>query len=184
MTSVHFLAVMELAVANREAADDGFLLAAGRTRLRDRCVARLRAHQLDRALAGGVRSETTQALALRARRLTSMRFRGTITESYLQILRRARGDQRPSYARVPPNRTQVNGASHELARLAKALAQPGPVGARGVAQAVLLLRDGTGPLYNGGGQPCLREYLTIATQNLELVPGGTISAALAMSPRC
>ena len=68
----------------------------------------------------------------------------------------------------------MNGASHELARLAKALAQPGPVGARGVAQAVLLLRDGTGPLYNGGGQPCLREYLTIATQNLELVPGGTI----------
>jgi hypothetical protein len=45
----------------------------------------------------------------------------------------------------------VIAASDDLIRLADALATPGPVAARGVAQARILLTDGTGPLYTMKG---------------------------------
>jgi hypothetical protein len=42
----------------------------------------------------------------------------------------------------------VRAAREELIRLADTLDEPGPVSAAGVAQAWMLLTDGTGPLYN------------------------------------
>jgi hypothetical protein len=47
-----------------------------------------------------------------------------------------------------PSRTRVRSAREELSYLADMLDEPGPVAAGGVAQALLLLTDGTGPLYN------------------------------------
>jgi hypothetical protein len=46
----------------------------------------------------------------------------------------------------------VTAASGELAALADTLAKPGPVAASGVAQAWILLTDGTGPLYNANSR--------------------------------
>jgi hypothetical protein len=47
-----------------------------------------------------------------------------------------------------PSRGSVWAAREELRRLAEMLEDPGPVAAGGVAQARILLTDGTGPLYN------------------------------------
>jgi hypothetical protein len=64
--------------------------------------------------------------------------------------------------------SQVIAASDDLARLADALAIPGPVAARGVAQAWILLTDGTGPLYNPNSTASLRGRAATAADNLHL----------------
>jgi hypothetical protein len=50
--------------------------------------------------------------------------------------------------RVSPNRAAIRAAREVLNRLADTLDDPGPVAATGVAQARLLITDGTGPLYS------------------------------------
>jgi hypothetical protein len=73
-----------------------------------------------------------------------------------------------SQARISPPRRQVIAASDELIRLADALASPGPVATRGVAQAWILLTDGTGPLYNETSAANLRTRAASAADNLHL----------------
>ncbi|HTU84496.1 MAG TPA: hypothetical protein VMF57_02915 [Solirubrobacteraceae bacterium] len=121
---------------------------AERARLRDRLVARWRARQLDRALADGVSPETNAPLALRAHRLTEPDRRWSIAGALRRIVREADDHRRPSLGRVTPNASAVKVASDALTELADTLDDPGPVAAHGVAQALLLLTDGTGPLYN------------------------------------
>ena len=74
----------------------------------------------------------------------------------------------PRRARIAPPRDQILGAGEALTRLAEKLARPGPVTARGVAEALVLLRDGTGPLYNGRSDANLRGPATSAERNLGL----------------
>jgi hypothetical protein len=74
----------------------------------------------------------------------------------------------PHQARLSPRLTQVIAASDDLTRLADALARPGPVAPRGVAQAWILLTDGTGPLYNGNSKANLRARAATAAGNLSL----------------
>ena len=62
----------------------------------------------------------------------------------------------------------MRAAGDDLIRLADALTQPGPVAARGVAEALLLLTDGTGPLYNSASQASLPECAAHATDDLGL----------------
>src|SRR5579863_623003 len=115
-------------------------------RLRDRLVARLRTGSLDAALANGTASETDAALALRARRLTKLPRRRELALAIEELLREADRAGARSHLRVGPLPDRVSAASWELTRLAKKLAEPAPVCARGVAEANLLLTDGTGPL--------------------------------------
>jgi hypothetical protein len=129
--------------------------------------ARLRAHQLDLALAQGASSEATPAIARRARRLVSLRERRSIASSFRWMVKDACDGGRRSRQLVLPNRAQIARAQEELTRLADALTEPGPVAARGVAQALLLLTDGSGPLYNSGSKASLGEYAARATDNLE-----------------
>jgi hypothetical protein len=119
-------------------------------RLRDRVTALWRARRLDRALAEGVPPETNAALALRAQRLTEPERRWSIARALRRIVRDAETDQRPRTAlgRVMPNACAVQEAREGLLSLADTLDDPGPVAAHGVAQAWLLVTDGTGPLYN------------------------------------
>ena len=63
--------------------------------------------------------------------------------------------RRPALSRIMPSRTRVRAAHEELVRLADTLEEPGPVAAGGVAQARLLLTDGTGPLYNAESRTTL-----------------------------
>jgi hypothetical protein len=148
--------------------DDGELAIAECVRLSDWLTVRLRSRQLDMALAAGVPVESTPALALRARRLTALRDRRAKAATYRRVLREVSEDAARSYMRITPRRERIVAASHALSRLADALARPGPVAARGAAEASLLLTDGTGPLYNSANQASLERYALRALADLAL----------------
>jgi hypothetical protein len=82
-----------------------------------------------------------------------------------------------SQARISPRASQVIAASDELSRLADTLASPSPVAAPGVAQAWILLTDGTGPVHNANSTANLRARAASATNDLR--PG---RYAIAASP--
>jgi hypothetical protein len=153
MTSVALLAVMH---ASWYSHTSTVLLATGkdgrvvveRPRLGDRLAARWRARALDRALADGVSPEASAALSLRAQRLTEPDCRWSIAGALRRIVREAQQPRRTRLGRIEPNLRAVSAASDALRQLADTLDDPGPVAAHGVAQAWLLLTDGTGPLYN------------------------------------
>lgn len=121
---------------------------AERPNLWARLTARWHPRRLDRALAGGVPPEASTALALRAHELTELKRRESIADSIRRVIREAREGAPLAPARIRPERSRVAAASAELTALADTLAEPGPVAATGVAQAWMLLTDGTGPLYN------------------------------------
>jgi len=120
--------------------------------IRDRLAARLFTRRLDWALANGADSEQSPALALRARRLTSLSRRRLVAGALWRLLR--------------DGRVAADGRD-QLAELADALAEPGPVDPRGAARAWLLVTDGTGPLYSRGN---LRGYAASATRYLRPTP--------------
>lgn len=145
-----------------------------RPTLRARLAAQWHADRLDRALAQGIAPETSAALALRAQRLTEPDRRWTIAGALRRIIRDVETDRHRRFGQVAPDWQAVRAASDELGQLADTLADPGPVAAHGVAQAWLLLTDGTGPLYNPrrgeplgdrAGEP-LRDRATEAAQHL------------------
>ena len=143
-------------------------VAAERPRLRDRLAAQWLAHRLDRALAEGASPESSAPLALRAQRLTEPDRRWSIASGLRRIMREADED-RPRLGRmmpVRPNPGTVRQASEELNVLADTLDDPGPVAAHGVAQAWLLITDGTGPLYHPGAGESLSVRATRATRQL------------------
>jgi hypothetical protein len=172
VTCVSFLVVMQSRSASSQLrSGSGRLLLAGRTRIGDRVVARLRSGRLDRALAAGAAPESTTALSLRARRLTALPNRRAIAQAYRRVVREARAPGRRSYVRTTACKSRVVAASEELGRLADTLAQPGPVAPQGAAEAFLLLTDGTGPLYNPKSQLSLRACAARAEENLGLPTG-------------
>lgn len=134
----------------------------------DRLSARIRNRRLDHALAQGTSPESSPALALRACRLTKLSRRRTIAEGLLRVIGETRRALPPGRARISPRLLQVVAARDELNRLADALASPGPVASRGVAQAWILVTDGTGPLYNAKSPANLRAEAASATNNLRL----------------
>ena len=136
--------------------------------LRARFSARVRSHQLDLDLARGTSPEAAAPLALRARRLTALSQRRAIAASLRRVVRETCRGVPPSRVRISPPPSQVIAASEDLGRLAETLARPGPVAARGVAQAWILLTDGTGPLYNPGSTGDLRARAATAASNLRL----------------
>jgi hypothetical protein len=146
-------------------AADGFVLVQ-RPSLWDRLATRVRPRRLDRALAGGTPPEASAALALRAQQLTEPESRGSIAQALRRILREAQQGPRPALGRVIPSRARVRAAREELSRLADTLEDPGPVDAVGVAQALLLLTDGTGPLYNPDSRASLCAGAERAAQEL------------------
>ncbi|MGN6872272.1 MAG: hypothetical protein ACTHMY_28100 [Solirubrobacteraceae bacterium] len=118
-------------------------------------MVRLRPRRLDRALARGTVPETSAPLALRAQHLTEPEQRGSIARELRRIVRESHGARRPTLGRIMPSRARVRDAREELIRLADTLEEPGPVAAGGVAQAWMLLTDGTGPMYNADSRTTL-----------------------------
>jgi hypothetical protein len=94
--------------------------------------------------------------------------RRSIAESYRRIVNETRRGGSPSRTRATPCATRVAAAGPELIGLADALTRPGPVAARGVAEALLLLGDGTGPLYNPASTTSLQDSAAVATTHLAL----------------
>ncbi len=173
MTSVSSLVVMRIQLSNNSstvllACGQAGAVAAERPRLRDRLAAQWGARRLDRALAEGVSPETNTRLALRARRLTEPDRRWSIAGALRRVIREAEED-RPRLGRVMPvrpNSGTVKAATSELNELADTLDDPGPVTAHGVAQAWLLITDGTGPLYHPGSSEQLSARAARAARQL------------------
>lgn len=138
--------------------------------LRARLAARWRSRRLDRALAAGVPPEADAALALRAEQLTELNHRHSIASALRQLIREAREGAPLEPARIRPDRRRVASASAELNALADTLEDPGPVAANGVAQAWILLTDGTGPLYNPYNRTSLRTGAARAARELRPWP--------------
>jgi hypothetical protein len=153
--------------ASRLTADGsaGFLLA-DRLRTRDRVTARWRHRRLDVALAAGAPAEATAALSQRARRLSALSTRRALAAALRRIVRRAHEGASPGNWRIAPCHSHVLAASDELSHLADSLFRAGPVAARGVAQARILLTDGTGALYNPRSPGDLQALAASAARNL------------------
>ncbi|MDQ6819492.1 MAG: hypothetical protein ACR2L9_12970 [Solirubrobacteraceae bacterium] len=143
-------------------------LIAPRPRLWDRLVARWRSRTLDAVLADGVPAESSAAVALRARRLIDPCERRSIADGLRRLVREASEGPVRSRVRVAACWNRVAAASEELDELADALSRPGPVAVHGVAEALLLLTDGTGPLYNPESCVSLQTMATSAIADLQL----------------
>jgi hypothetical protein len=143
---------------------------AERPTLADRIAARWRPRRLDRALAQGAPPEASPALALRARRLTELPRRRSLAGAVCRIVREAHEGSHRSRAMVQPDRNRVEAARDELTALADGLADPRPATAHGVAQAWLLVTDGTGPLYNPRSPGSLRAGAARAARELRPWP--------------
>jgi hypothetical protein len=131
-----------------------------------RLVARLRTASLDAAIADGAPAVKDSALALRARRLTNPPARRRLALAIRRLVREADDAAVGSHVRVTAVTDRVAAASRELTTLAASLAEPAPVCARGVAQTLLLLSDGTGPLYNPHNDGSVREHAASALADL------------------
>jgi hypothetical protein len=172
MTSVSLSLVMRFEMnkqwwaADRRAGEPDGLVVADRLRVRDRLAARWRSRRIDLALAAGAPPEAAASRALRARRLTDLSRRRSIAGALRRVVRQADEGAPPSYVRIIPCRARVTAARAELSLLADTLADPGPVAARGAAQAWILVTDGGGPLYNPSNRESLRARAVSAAANL------------------
>jgi hypothetical protein len=161
MTDVTYLLVMHSPVLLYTRSRGLVML--DRPRLRHRLVARWRAARLDRALAAGTPPEASAALALRAQRLIEPERRHCIALALRRVLHEG---SRPRRTQVVSSAAPLAAAVDPLGLLADTLDEPGPVSAQGVAQALLLLTDGTGPLYNPRASVSLPASAARATRAL------------------
>jgi hypothetical protein len=117
----------------------------------DRIAVRLHAFSLDRDLAAGASPDASVALALRAQMLVHPRYRRALARSARRVLTAATQSPFGSRLAVPVCRDRVKDSSEEFADLIRRLLTAGPVAARGVAQASVLVADASGPLYRRAG---------------------------------
>jgi hypothetical protein len=141
---------------------------AQRARLRDRVLARVHSRNFDLALAEGASPEQSAAFALRARRLIDPSERRSIADVLRQMVRDSREGVSRYRLRIHPCWARVAAAEEELEQLADALTRPGPVSVHGVAEALILLTDGAGPLYNPRSPASLRALAAAAIADLHL----------------
>jgi hypothetical protein len=132
----------------------------------DRLLAHLRADRLDRDLASGACPDATVELALRAQMLVRASVRRDLARSAQRVLAAATQPAASRRPAVPVCRDRVRYAAAEFGELIRRLGVPGPVPARGVAQASLLLGDATGPLYHRGNREDLRARVREAADAL------------------
>jgi hypothetical protein len=138
-----------------------------RTRAADRLRARLCAWQLDQALAEGRCPDATAALSLRAAALISDRTRRQLSAEIQRVLRHARRPASP-HDRSPTRWQRPNTDAILLFQdLADHLDNGDPVDATGVARVRILLRDGTGPLYDPYDPDSLNASLQAAMEALD-----------------
>jgi hypothetical protein len=106
---------------------------------------------------------------MRAQLLVQPSMRRLLARRVRQVLADARGDGYPRFLdpRIPVQRNRVVAAADALQMLVERLLLPGPVPARGVAVARLLLTDGAGPLYNPSSPDDLRARVLAAVDQLE-----------------
>ena len=146
--------------------DSGYVISRRSSR-RERLATRLRAWQLDTAIANGANPDSTAVLSLRANRLISRPARRRVSRSIRRLLQQSRRPPRPIHEGAPVCWRQVFRTRPLLEELAARLAGSGPVDARGVAQVHLFLTDGTSPLFGHPRAEELEAVLQAALDALE-----------------
>jgi hypothetical protein len=142
-------------------------LALRRPRPWERWWMRWRAPVLDAALAAGQPADADRFRAARAGLLVRPATRAALAASWQSVLDRADRRRGPADPRVPVVAPRVRAAAADIERLITALRAAAPVPARGVALAVRLLSDGTGPLYRPGSRRDLRAAVNEAVAHLD-----------------
>lgn len=122
--------------------------AADHTRPWERFAARLLASSLDRQLAAGRQSQSSLALAIRARQIVSPAGRRELVQHWSHVLDLAVRPPMPLPLHGPLCRGAVAAAEPDVREMIAVLAGGLPIAARGAAIASSLLSDGTGPLHN------------------------------------
>ena len=129
-----------------EQPDGGYVTShVSQTRLR--MLVRMRAADLDAALARGASPDSSPTLSLRAHQLIGSTVRRRLSREIRSLLVRAGRPLHPMHSTVPICRDKIIDAREPLRELADRLITPGPVDARGIAQLKRLLRDGDGPVF-------------------------------------
>lgn len=123
---------------------------ATRVPLRNRVIARVKAHQFDRMLAVGVPAPEGSALAVHAARLASVHEREAIARSLRRTVEAAENRNTLDPARTSLHVPNVKAAKDRFDQVTLRLHAPMPVTSRGVARLRLLLADGAGPMYRYG----------------------------------
>jgi hypothetical protein len=131
-------------------------------------LARVRGPALDRRLADGAAPESSLDLAIHADVLARPEGRAVLARDLDQIAGTA--SKTPSRAQVRLCRNRIRQAGDEFAALSYRLSAPGPVSVQGVAMIRILLRDGTGPLFQPGNRVDLRLLLRTAGAALDPSP--------------
>ena len=114
----------------------------------DRIAVRLQAPSLDRQLATGRPPQSSRALAIRARQIVSPAGRREVARHWIRILHAVERPPVPLTPRAPLSRAAVAAAECDVREMIAVLTASRPIDARGAANALWLLRDGTGPLHN------------------------------------
>lgn len=131
-----------------------------------RVIARVRAPSLDTKLASGDDPAASDILSVRAQQLASPSLRHTVAKSWLDLALQAH----VPFSRLTPvvrfERRRVLSAEPEIRELANALEGPLPR-VRGVAMALSLLRDGSGPIFNPGNHTNLSRVLRDTIANID-----------------
>jgi hypothetical protein len=123
--------------------------------------------ELDRQLAAGADPRSSAVLATRARRITASRSRRRISAGLVGALSRDQGGHPGFTAAVRSDAREVLAARTVLTALAARLRAPEPVAPQGAAMLLMLLTDGTSPLYRPGGPGALGSRLRAAAAALD-----------------
>jgi hypothetical protein len=131
-----------------------------------RVVARVRAPSLDTKLASGDDPAASDVLSVRAQQLATPSLRHTVAKSWLDLALQAHVPFSPFNPIVHFERRRILSAEPEIRELANALEGPLPR-VRGVAMALSLLRDGSGPIFNPSNHTNLSSALRDTIANID-----------------
>jgi hypothetical protein len=127
----------------------------------------LRRGSLDRRLAHGASPTANRELRVRARQLSSRRFRVRLAEAIRHLIDVADNPRRGGT--VPVQRHEIWSERPILLELAADLAGDDELDARGIARIRQLLTDGASPVYQPSPSGSLRGRLTHARASMYLL---------------
>ncbi len=142
---------------------DPYALSVRRCRFYVQVLAWIDSYRLEQKLASGVSPDSDVLLSLHAQTLNSAATRRRLARSYRRFVVESTRIPNPRGAPVPLARREILRSRDLVEELAEVLERCEPVDTRGLAQATLLIRDGSSPFYGpelvGALRPLLREAI-------------------------